>query len=170
MWRLATFSRTIATVIAVVPALMALVLWVQAALHRSVDGALEALTLTGVAAAYGVAIWWFALRPRVLLTADEVVAVNPWGTQRVAVADVVAVTGGMWGGRLVLRDGWSVTVFVLSGMYGGRPDRAQARRGHDLDAERDAGSGQEWDRAQHDQAAHPFWTVKGAPQCPGPPA
>ena len=125
VWRLAVFGRVLATIIAAVPALMAVVLWVQAAIQTSVDGALEALTLTGIAAVYGLLIWWMALRPRLVLAGDELVVVNPWGTQRVAVGDVVAVTDGMWGGRLVLWNGWSVTCFVLSGMYGGRPDHGR---------------------------------------------
>jgi hypothetical protein len=119
VWRLAGFGRVLATIVGAVPALMAVVLWVQAAVRPSIDGALEALPLTGIAAVYGLFAWWVALRPRALLTAGEVVAVNPWGTQRVAVVDVVAVTGGMYGARLELRSGWSVTVFALAEAYGG---------------------------------------------------
>ena len=119
MWRLAVFGRVIATVVAAVPALMAVVLWVQAAVRMSSDGALEALTLTGISAVYGLFVWWMALRPKVVLTAEEVVVVNPWGTTRVALADVLAVTRSMFGARLELRSGWSVTAFALAEAYGG---------------------------------------------------
>ena len=119
VWRLAVFGRVIATVVAAVPALMAVVLWVQAAVRMSSDGALEALTLTGISAVYGLFVWWMALRPKVVLTAEEVVVVNPWGTTRVALADVLAVTRSMFGARLELRSGWSVTAFALAEAYGG---------------------------------------------------
>jgi hypothetical protein len=119
VWRLAVFGRVLATVIAAVPAAAAIALWAQAALHPSVDRVVGALVTTGIAAVYGLFIWWMALRPRLALTDDQLVVVNPWGTQRVAVADVVAVTGGLLSARLQLRSGWCVTVFALAEAYGG---------------------------------------------------
>jgi hypothetical protein len=119
VWRVAGFGRVLALVIAGVPALMAVVLWVQAAIRPSLDAALEALTLTGIAAVYGLLIWWVALRSRLVLAGDEIVVVNPWGTQRVPVADVAAVTRSMFGARLELRSAWSVTAFALAEAYGG---------------------------------------------------
>jgi hypothetical protein len=98
---------------------------VQAASRTSLDGALEALTLTGIAAVYGLVIWGVALRPRLVLTGDVIVVVNPWGTQRVPVADVVAVTRSMFGARLELRSGWSVTAFALAEAYSGGFDRGR---------------------------------------------
>jgi hypothetical protein len=109
-------------VIAAVPAVGAVVAWVSAAVRLSGQGALAAMASTGTAAVYGAFVWWVALRPKLVLTDDEIVAVNPWGTQRVAVADVVAVTRGWLGARLQLRSGWSVTSFALAEAYGGRPD------------------------------------------------
>jgi hypothetical protein len=109
-------------VIAAVPAVGAVAAWVSAAVRLSEQGALAAMALTGFAAVYGAFVWWVALRPKLVLTDDEIVAVNPWGTQRVAVADVVAVTRGWLGARLQLRSGWSVTSFALVEAYGGRPD------------------------------------------------
>jgi hypothetical protein len=97
----------------------ALALWGQAVVHPSGGRLVGALVTTGAAAVYGLALWWMALRPRLVLTGDELVVVNPWGTQRVPVADVVAVTRGLSGARLELRSGWSVTVFALSEAYSG---------------------------------------------------
>jgi hypothetical protein len=119
VWRLAGFGRGIATVVAAGPALMAAVLWVQAAWRLSAEGALEALTLTGIAVVYGLFVWWMFLRPKLVLTDDEVVVVNPWGTTRVPLADVVGLSGGYMGAYLQLRDGWSVRIFALAEAYGG---------------------------------------------------
>jgi hypothetical protein len=125
VWRLAVFGRVLATVIAAGPAVMAVAVWVMAAERRSAEGALMAVTVTGVAAGFGLFLWWVALRPKVVLTADEVVAVNPWGTQRVPVTDVVAVTRSLFGARLELSSGWAVTAFALAEAYGGLPARGR---------------------------------------------
>jgi hypothetical protein len=125
VWRLAAFGRSLAYLIITPTALMALGLWVQAAVHTSRHGALEALSATAVAAAMGLVLWWVALRPRLVIDDDEIVVVNPWGTQRVAVVDVVAVTRSLFGGRLELRSGWSVTAFALAEAYSGLPTRGR---------------------------------------------
>jgi hypothetical protein len=125
VWRLAGFGRSITSVMLAVLTVMTVALWVQAAMHTSLDGVLEALRATAVAAGAGLFLWWVALHPKLVLTTDEVVAVNPWGTQRVAVADVAAVTRSLFGARLELRSGWSVTVFALAESYGGGFRRGQ---------------------------------------------
>jgi hypothetical protein len=119
VWRLAGFGRSLAWLIIGPTAVMALVLWGQAAWHASLHGALEALAATGVGFAMGLALWWVALRPKVVIDRDEIVVVNPWGTQRVAMADVVTVTRGLLGARLLLRSGWVVTAFALADAYEG---------------------------------------------------
>lgn len=119
VWRLARFGRGLGGVVAAGPAVIAVVLWAQAAAHPSVERLVTALVPTGIAAVYGLAIWWVALRPRLVLTGDELIVVNPWGTQRVAVAEVAAVSRSPYGARLELRSGWSVTVFALAEAYGG---------------------------------------------------
>jgi hypothetical protein len=119
VWRVAMFGRVLATVIAAGPAAGAVDLWVRTALDPSVDRLVPALVVSAFAAVYGLVMWWIALRPRLVLTDGELVVVNPWGTQRVPVADVVAVTRGLSGARLELRSGWSVTVFALSEAYSG---------------------------------------------------
>jgi hypothetical protein len=125
VWRLALFGRVIGTVIAAVPALIAVVLWIDAAAHPSMERLVVALVPTGIAVVYGLFIWWVALRPGLVLSGDELVVVNPWGTQRVAVTDVVAVTRSLFGARLELRGGWSVTAFALAEAYGGGFRRGQ---------------------------------------------
>ena len=119
VWRLAAFGRSIAGLIIATIALMAVVAWVQAARDASWDGAVGAVVVTGTAAAVGLVLWWTALRPRLVIDRDEIVVVNPWGTQRVALADVVTVTRGLLGARLRLRSGWAVTAFVLADAYEG---------------------------------------------------
>ena len=119
VWRLAGFGRSLAWLIIAPTAVMAIALWVRAVLQTSVDGALEALTASGVAAVMGLVLYWIALRPRLVIDDDEIVVVNPWGTQRVAVADVVTVTRGLLGARLRLRTGWVVTAFALADAYEG---------------------------------------------------
>jgi hypothetical protein len=64
---------------------MALVLWIHAAAHPSVERLVGALVTTGVADAWGVILWWMAVRPRLVLTDGELLVVNPWGSERVAV-------------------------------------------------------------------------------------
>ena len=60
-----------------------------------------------------------ALRPKVVLTDDELVVVNPWGTTHVPLADVVGLSGGYMGAYVQLGSGWSVRVFALAEAYGG---------------------------------------------------
>jgi hypothetical protein len=125
VWRVAGFGRAIAAVVAGVPALMAVVLWIGAVVELTGEAALAALAVTGVAVVYGLSVWWVALRPKLVLTDDEVVTVNPWGTQRIALDDVVGASPGLFGARLHLRDGWSITTFALSQAYSGFPDRGR---------------------------------------------
>jgi hypothetical protein len=63
-------------VIAAVPAVGAVVAWVSAAVRLSGQGALAAMALAGIAAVYGAFVWWVALRPKLVLTDDDIVAVT----------------------------------------------------------------------------------------------
>ena len=60
-------------------------------------------------AAYG---YLAAFRPRVELTHEALVVVNPLSTRRVPWADLVAVQPGYWGTRLTRRDGSTVNLWA----------------------------------------------------------
>jgi hypothetical protein len=105
-------------------------LWVQALREFSGVHAMGALAVTGTAAVFALFVWWVALRPKLVVTAEEVVAVNPWGTQRVALADVLAVTPGLYGARLHLRAGFWVSSWALADAAGAWPTRG--RRVHEV--------------------------------------
>jgi hypothetical protein len=121
VWRVGGYGRFLASTIAAVPALMGLSLWIQALVHLSGVFAMGALAVTGTAAVVSLFAWWVALRPKLEVTAEEVIAVNPWGTQRVALADVVAVTPGFQSARLHLRTGFSVSSWALGDAAGAWP-------------------------------------------------
>jgi hypothetical protein len=141
VWRVGGYGRFLASTIAAVPVLAALVLWIQALVQLSGDLALGALAATGTGAVFALFVWWMALRPKLVLTAEEVIAVNPWGTQRVALADVVAVTPGLHGARLHLRTGFWVSSWALADAAGAWPTRGRRVRevaGAIADAQRQA--------------------------------
>ena len=119
VWRLAGFGRGIGMVLVGVAVVMAVVLWTGTALRPSAVDALRAVAATGALGAYGGFAWCLTLRPKLVLNDGEIVAVNPWGTTRVPIGDVVGVSAGFTGARLQLRDGWSVRIFALAEAYGG---------------------------------------------------
>ena len=123
VWRVSAPGRGLAMLLAAAPTGGAVAAWVGALVNRSPDAAGGALAVTGVAAVLWVFVWWVALRPRLELTADQVVVVNPWGTQRVPLADVVMVTRGHHAARLGLSDGFWVSSWALSEGAGAWPQR-----------------------------------------------
>lgn len=130
VWRVGGYGRVLVSVIAGVPALAALTMWIQALVHLSGDYAIGGLAAAGVAAVIWLWARWVALRPRLVLTADEVIVVNPWGTQRVPLDEVVTVTPGFGAARLQLRNGFSVAVWALADAAGALPTRG--RRAHEV--------------------------------------
>ncbi|MEU1619775.1 hypothetical protein ABZ479_21055 [Streptomyces sp. NPDC005722] len=66
-----------------------------------------------------------------------IVAVNPWGTQRLARDEVVAARLGAWGAEFHHGDGFKTTAYALSEPAAGTP---QARRFAELRAVMEAGS------------------------------
>lgn len=114
VWQVSKLGRVASSVVAVPPSLAALGGWIQVAARPSGAHALQALLTTVAAGLFSLVAWLVSLRPKLTVTAEEVVAVNPWGTRRIPSADVVGVTPGVNGGRLRLRDGSSVLVWALS--------------------------------------------------------
>jgi hypothetical protein len=117
------------SVIAGLPTLAALVMWIQALVQLSGDHAIDGLAAGGTAAVMWLGAWWVALRPRLALTAYEVTVVNPWGTHHVPLGDVVTMTPGFAAARLHLRRGVSVAVWALADGDGPLPTRG--RRAHE---------------------------------------
>src|SRR4051812_18869837 len=89
VWRMARFGRGIACVLVGVAAVLLVAVWTETLRHPSAADALHALAATGALGAYGGFAWWVLLYPKVVLTGDELVVVNPWGTTRVPLEDVV---------------------------------------------------------------------------------
>jgi hypothetical protein len=126
-WRVPAPGRWTALLLGIVPTVAAVVAWVQALVHLSGRLALGALEGTGIAIVLLAFTWWGWRRPRLVLTSDELVAVNPWGTQRVPLEDVVAVTDGSFA-RLHLRSGFALSVWAVSDLAAGWPQRGRGPR------------------------------------------
>lgn len=130
VWRVGAYGRFIAGTITAAPGLAALFLWISALVNLSGEIALGALAATAAAAVMALFAWWTALRPKLVVTAEEVVVVNPWGTQRVALADVVAVTPGFSAAQVQLRNGFCLSSWALADAAGALT--TGGRRAHEV--------------------------------------
>ncbi|MHB9756513.1 hypothetical protein ACYBSK_19240 [Streptomyces sp. BYX5S] len=63
--------------------------------------------------------WWVILRVRLEVGPAGIVAVNPWGTQRLALAEAVSVRLGAWGAEFHHQDGFKTTAYALSELAAG---------------------------------------------------
>jgi hypothetical protein len=124
VWRVPVFQRVIGSVVAALPSLIAVAAWVTVVIRRSADDVVPALVVTATAAVFWTFVWWTALRPRLVLTENQVIVINPWGTQRVPLSDVAGVTAG----RLLLRSGFSVPSLAIAGIAAGRANPARLAR------------------------------------------
>ncbi|MFI6475455.1 PH domain-containing protein [Streptomyces sp. NPDC050516] len=61
------------------------------------DGAVGAGLWSALAAGFAVFFWWSLLRVRLEVGPDGIVAVNPWGTQRLRLDEVASLRLGAWG-------------------------------------------------------------------------
>jgi hypothetical protein len=114
VWRVGAVARALVLAIPGVLMLGVSVLWVQALVRRSGELALGGAAALAVAALLGLLAWWVVLRPRLVLTADDVVVVNPWGTRRVPLAEVATLSPGFVAAHLQLQTGFSVPVYALA--------------------------------------------------------
>ncbi|MCA0146152.1 PH domain-containing protein [Blastococcus sp. LR1] len=128
VWRVSRSGRIWVAVIAGLPTLAALTMSIQALVHLSSDYAIDGLAAGGTAAVLWLGAWWVALRPRLVLTADEVTVVNPWSTRHVPLADVVTVAPGFAAARVQLRSGSSVAVWALADVAGALSTRGRRAR------------------------------------------
>ncbi|MGW6690697.1 hypothetical protein [Streptomyces sp. NPDC054961] len=81
---------------------------------------------TGLAAGF-CCFWWVILRVRLEIGPERVVAVNPWGTQRLPLEQVTHVTLGNSGAEFHQTDGFKTIAYALSDMagYAGKVQRAK---------------------------------------------
>ncbi|MGW3290008.1 hypothetical protein ACWDR3_35755 [Streptomyces sp. NPDC001002] len=119
VWRVSWSGRVMGYVLAAGPACGALVAWWGALSHLDAQSVDSAGIATAVASGFGLFAWWGLLRVRLELTADLIVMVNPWGTQRLPWSRVSAVSLGNWGARFHTTDGFVYTAYALSDLAGG---------------------------------------------------
>lgn len=131
VWRVSRSGRLMGYLLAAAPAAGALSTWPDALTHPSAQSVRTAAIATAVALAFGLFAWWGLLRVRLELRTDEILMVNPWGTQRLPWSRVAAVSLGNWGARFHTTDGFVFTAYALSDLAGGtrQDDRfAELRR------------------------------------------
>ncbi|WP_330265630.1 PH domain-containing protein [Streptomyces griseorubiginosus] len=131
VWRVSRSGRLLGYLPAAAPTAGALSTWPNALTHPSAQSARTAAIATAVALAFGLFAWWALLRVRLELRTDEILMVNPWGTQRLPWSRVTAVSLGNWGARFHTTDGFVFTAYALSDLAGGtrQDDRfAELRR------------------------------------------
>ncbi|MFJ6085737.1 PH domain-containing protein [Streptomyces sp. NPDC092369] len=119
VWRVGRPGRLVGYVLAGGPACGALVAWAGAFSHLDAQSADSAGIATAFASGFGFFAWWVLLRVRLELTADVIVMVNPWGTQRLPWSRVSAVSLGNWGARFHTTDGFTYTAYALSDLAAG---------------------------------------------------
>jgi hypothetical protein len=90
--------------------------WLQWLVSPSWADARIAGVATGIALAGCGFVWWVILRVRLQIGPEGVVAVNPWGTQRLELHQITHVTLGNWGAEFHQVDGFKTTAYALSDM------------------------------------------------------
>ena len=128
VWRVHPLNVAAAGGMCGVVSLAALVSWVVWCVHPTAADAVRAGVPTAFAVVLGLVLWSVVLRPRVELYEDVVVIVNPTATYRLAVADIVDVTGGVHGAAFHRTDGFHTNAAALGGRYDLKGDRIAALR------------------------------------------
>lgn len=119
VWRVSRSGRLMGHLLTAAPAAGALSTWPAVLTHPDALSARTAGTATAVALGFGLFAWWTLLRVRLELRTDEILMVNPWGTQRLPWSRVDAVSPGTWGARFHTEDGFTYTAYALSDLAGG---------------------------------------------------
>ena len=119
VWRVSPSGRLLGRLLAAAPAAGALSTWAGFLAHPDAESARTAAIATAVALGMGLFSWWTLLRVRLELRTDEILMVNPWGTQRLPWSRVTAVSLGTWGARFQTTDGFTYTAYALSDLAGG---------------------------------------------------
>lgn len=120
VWRVGGGARPAAYVISAVVVVAAARCWFWWVLAPTWVGFTRAGLWTGLAVGACCFFWWVILRVRLEIGPELVVAVNPWGTQRLPLQQVTHVTLGNWGAEFHHTDGFKTTAYALSDMAAGK--------------------------------------------------
>lgn len=120
VWRVGGTARPAAYTISAVVTGAAVVRWFSWALGPAWAGARSAGLWTGLAVGVCTFFWWVILRVRLEIGPEGVVAVNPWGTQRLRLDEITHVTLGHWGAEFHQTDGFKTTAYALGDMASGQ--------------------------------------------------
>ncbi|MGW5418684.1 PH domain-containing protein [Streptomyces sp. NPDC003943] len=131
VWRVDGTARGAGYAIPVVVGVKALWGWAGWVSSPGPETARLAGVWTGLAVGVASFFWWAILRVRLEVGPDGIVAVNPWGTQRLALDEVAAVRLGAWGAEFHHGDGFKTTAYALSELASGT---SQDRRFAELQA------------------------------------
>ncbi|MFE0629162.1 PH domain-containing protein [Streptomyces sp. NPDC058864] len=135
--RVGGVGRVVGILLPSVLGVKALVGWAGWVAAPDVAAARSAGLWSAIAVGVTLFLWWNVFRVRLEVGPAGIVAVNPWGTQRLARDEVVAVRLAAWGAEFHHRDGFKTTAYALSELAAGTP---QARRFAELRAVMEAGS------------------------------
>ncbi|MFI7401581.1 PH domain-containing protein [Streptomyces sp. NPDC049541] len=130
VWRVSSHGLSVGYALALAPAVAAVVRWLALAVRPDGENLTSAGATTAIALFFGLFSWWTVLRVRLELTADGILMVNPWGTQRLPWSQVRAVTLGGWGAEFHTLDGFKFTAGALGNF--GEGCRRQDERFADL--------------------------------------
>ncbi|MEV4430025.1 hypothetical protein AB0K23_32600 [Streptomyces sp. NPDC049602] len=119
VWRVGGAARVAGFVIPGVVGVKAFVGWAEWASSPGVETARLAGLWSGLAVGAALFFWWAILRVRLQVGPDGVVAVNPWGTQRLGLDEVTSVRLGAWGAEFHHGDGFKTTAYALSDLASG---------------------------------------------------
>ncbi|MFF3152635.1 hypothetical protein [Streptomyces sp. NPDC057910] len=137
VWRVDDPGLLAGYAIPAVVAVRSLVGWGRWLLAPEVATARSAGLWSALAAGFALFLWWLLLRARLEVGPEEIVVVNPWGTQRLRREEVASVRLGTWGAEFHHFDGFKTTAHALSHSAGGR---SQDRRLEEVRAALGAGA------------------------------
>ncbi|WLQ33594.1 PH domain-containing protein [Streptomyces castrisilvae] len=119
VWRIGGPALVVGYAIPTVVGVSALTSWAGWVSSPGVDAARTAGLWTGLTAGIALFLWWAVLRVRLEVGPAGIVAVNPWGTHRLALNEVASVRLGAWGAEFHHGDGFKTTAYALSEMAAG---------------------------------------------------
>ncbi|MFD7072436.1 PH domain-containing protein [Streptomyces sp. NPDC059913] len=131
VWRVGGTARVAGYAVPAVVGVKALFGWAGWVSSPEAETARTAGLWSGLAVGVALFFWWAILRVRLEVGPDGIVAVNPWGTHRLALDEVASVRLGAWGAEFRHGDGFKTTAYALSELAAGT---SQDRRFAELQA------------------------------------
>ncbi|MER7540489.1 hypothetical protein ABTX77_37785 [Streptomyces sp. NPDC097704] len=119
VWRVGGAARVAGYAIPAVVGAKALFGWAGWVSSPAAETARTAGLWTGLAVGVALFLWWVILRVRLEVGSDGIVAVNPWGTDRLGLDEVASVRLGAWGAEFHHGDGFKTTAYALSELAAG---------------------------------------------------